>query len=356
MHVEICTSSRINLWDLLDSVKGTKQYAELVECLPSKNLRNHEESSFPQAGGRGASERPSDATLTIANIRKGQNLALSKLPFLWKMHEMLEDVEKTGDDHIVSWLPHGRGFRVHKPKSFVQKIIPHYFKQSKYKSFQRQLHLYDFVRTPRGVEAGAYSHPKFLRGSKSLCLSLSPHKIKGRKPHQQSVQAQGGVLNENVYPSLGKRLREGAHDDGFRGSRNSRNSSFILNNLRCNTSTERQPLVTSDGSFDWKQVQSMLVTGASLAAELEERNSRPVIWTSTTCCPSTTKPHSGDVVYAFGERPFRFIEDAYEKGATLGACCDEPDDVLLSDQELGCLIEESMDTGVDVTPYTDMVV
>jgi hypothetical protein len=253
MHVEICTSSRIDLWDLLEAAEGTKQHRELVECLPAKNLRNHQQyratvnGHSSQDGRNDSSESLSITSLTIANIRKGHNLASSKLPFLWKLHELLEDVEKTGDDHIISWMPSG-GFRVHKPKSFVQKIIPYYFKQSKYKSFQRQLHLYEFVRTQRGVEAGAYCHPKFVRGNKSLCLSLSPHKIKGRKPRSEPTTSQGTYpLNETVYPSLGKRFRVDSNastypslgkrlrtgnQDHLRGSNTQRNSTFSLNSLQ----------------------------------------------------------------------------------------------------------------------------
>lgn len=138
------------------------------------------------------------ADITIEQLRAGQNLASSKLPFLWKLHAMLDDVEKTGDDNIVSWLDHGKAFRVHKPKLFVQKIIPYYFKQSKYKSFQRQLHLYQFVRTPRGPEAGAYAHPKFIRDCKALCLSLSPKKSKSRIAAAEAAAAAAAAAGTTV--------------------------------------------------------------------------------------------------------------------------------------------------------------
>ena len=82
------------------------------------------------------SPRTDEKPLTIAALRQNQDLKGTKLPFLWKLHQMLEDVEKTGDDHIVSWLSHGRSFRVHKPKTFTAKIIPYYFRQTHYKSFQ----------------------------------------------------------------------------------------------------------------------------------------------------------------------------------------------------------------------------
>eukprot|EP00539_Tryblionella_compressa_P001104 CAMPEP_0178751226 /NCGR_PEP_ID=MMETSP0744-20121128/10419_1 /TAXON_ID=913974 /ORGANISM="Nitzschia punctata, Strain CCMP561" /LENGTH=361 /DNA_ID=CAMNT_0020404869 /DNA_START=211 /DNA_END=1296 /DNA_ORIENTATION=+ len=125
---------------------------------------------------------------TIEELRKDQKLPSSKLPFLWKLHLLLDDVEATGNEHIVSWLEHGRSFKVYRPKTFIASIAPFYFKQSKYKSFQRQLHLYEFTRTPYGPEAGSYSHPLFVRGQPDACLSLSPIKIKGKAGRQANLQ------------------------------------------------------------------------------------------------------------------------------------------------------------------------
>ena len=58
--------------------------------------------------------------------------------FPWKLHEMLELAEEEGFGGIVSWLPDGKSFKVYNPNIFVQKIMPNFFQQSKYKSFQRQ--------------------------------------------------------------------------------------------------------------------------------------------------------------------------------------------------------------------------
>jgi hypothetical protein len=67
---------------------------------------------------------------------------------------MLEEVEKAGGDFIVAWLPDGKAFRVQETDQFVNKIVPLYFKQRQYKSFQRQLHLYGFQRVSEGHEKG----------------------------------------------------------------------------------------------------------------------------------------------------------------------------------------------------------
>ena len=95
---------------------------------------------------------------------------------------MLEDMATVGDESIVSWQPHGKAFRVHQPKVFARTAMPQYFKQqTKYKSFQRQLHLYGFHRIKKGMDAGAYFHTMFTRDNKSMCLRMSYEKIKGNK-------------------------------------------------------------------------------------------------------------------------------------------------------------------------------
>ena len=58
-------------------------------------------------------------------------------PFPERLHIMLESIERDNLSHIVSWKSHGRAFVVHKPKEFVAKVLPVYFRQSKLTSFQR---------------------------------------------------------------------------------------------------------------------------------------------------------------------------------------------------------------------------
>jgi len=66
-----------------------------------------------------------------------------QIPFLFvvKLHELLRDCEQDleGKGRIISWTqPHGKSFKVHRPKEIIQFLLPTYFNQTKYKSFQRQ--------------------------------------------------------------------------------------------------------------------------------------------------------------------------------------------------------------------------
>jgi hypothetical protein len=69
-------------------------------------------------------------------LYKMKTLKMNTFP--WKLHKMLELAEDEEFEGIVSWLPGGKSFKVHDAKSFVQNIMPNFFQQSKYKSFQRQ--------------------------------------------------------------------------------------------------------------------------------------------------------------------------------------------------------------------------
>jgi hypothetical protein len=100
---------------------------------------------------------------------------------------MLEEMANVGDGSIVSWQPHGKAFRVHLPEVFAKTVMPRYFKQTKYKSFQRQLHLYGFHRIHKGMDRGAYCHSMFIRNKTSMSLQMTRQKIKGNKKTSSNV-------------------------------------------------------------------------------------------------------------------------------------------------------------------------
>ena len=46
------------------------------------------------------------------------------VPFPVKLHYMLSRMDVEGTNSIISWQPHGRCFLVHKPKEFIEEIMP----------------------------------------------------------------------------------------------------------------------------------------------------------------------------------------------------------------------------------------
>jgi len=107
-----------------------------------------------------------------------------------QLHKMLEATNREGLADIVSWSDHGRAFIVHRPTEFSQKVLPRFFKQHKYTSFQRQLNLYGFLRLSKGADNGGYYHELFLRGKPELALAMKRVKVKGtfKKPKRNPDQ------------------------------------------------------------------------------------------------------------------------------------------------------------------------
>lgn len=78
------------------------------------------------------------------------------LSFPWRLSTMLTDSEKSpgGFQDIVSWIDDGTTFKVHNRAEFTKRILPTYFRMTKYSSFTRQLHAYSFVCTRKGDSRG----------------------------------------------------------------------------------------------------------------------------------------------------------------------------------------------------------
>lgn len=73
-----------------------------------------------------------------SNNNKDHNGEDPALSFPLKLHAMLEDAESKGFANIVSWQAGNKSFKVHDINSFGGDIMPMYFNQTKFKSFQRQ--------------------------------------------------------------------------------------------------------------------------------------------------------------------------------------------------------------------------
>jgi hypothetical protein len=107
--------------------------------------------------------------------------------FPFKVYRMLTKAEQEGKDDIVSFVPSGKAFRIHKQAEFATEIMPEYFTTSRLSSFQRQLNLYGFRRIGEGSEKGGYHHEHFQKGCMSLC-----RKIKRQKTTKKSFSGMLG--------------------------------------------------------------------------------------------------------------------------------------------------------------------
>lgn len=75
--------------------------------------------------------------------------------FVVKLHMILSN---SNFESIVTWLPHGRSWRILRPKDFEQKVIPLYFRHGRYSSFMRQVNGWGFRRVTGGSDYNSYYH------------------------------------------------------------------------------------------------------------------------------------------------------------------------------------------------------
>ena len=127
------------------------------------------------------------AELEKLRHERGNGRGGNAIPFPHRLHNLLDlmDARAAKGDatgkSIVGWQPHGRAFRVHQKDVFVSKILPAFFSQTKYASFQRQLNMYGFVRITHGSDKGAVYHPLFVRHQRDLIPQIVRMRIKGTK-------------------------------------------------------------------------------------------------------------------------------------------------------------------------------
>lgn len=99
-------------------------------------------------------------------------------PFPEKLHRLLTETEKNGQEDTIAFTEDGKSFEILKPVQFFKEIVPKYFKQTKLSSFKRQLNLYGFDLTSSGLTRGLYTHPSFQRDRPDLARTIRRRDLK----------------------------------------------------------------------------------------------------------------------------------------------------------------------------------
>jgi len=174
--------NKIDNRELLPSTTTGKLRTDLL-CSDNANKNGSNRNSIPNSSS------------TVDDM----NNMFTKFAFPFKLHSILENAEKSNQEEIVSWLPSGKAFKIHKPKDFASNIMPSYFQQTKYRSFQRQLYIYGFdrVKDKSSDDYGAYYHKLFIRGESDLCLDMTRQKIKGTGLSNEERRRKAALSNAN---------------------------------------------------------------------------------------------------------------------------------------------------------------
>lgn len=112
-----------------------------------------------------------------------------ELNFPAKLHVILSNPEY---HDVISWLPHGRSFRILQLQAFEERILPKYFRHGRYPSFTRQLNGWGFRRITEGPEYNSHYHELFICGKPEMVdqmRRLTSKDMAKRKSSEQSSTA-----------------------------------------------------------------------------------------------------------------------------------------------------------------------
>jgi len=116
--------------------------------------------------------------------------------------QLMDILSNEEHSSIITWLPEGNGFIISKKKAFAEKILPKYFKASKFTSFTRKLNRWGFSRIPRGPQTGSYFHKFFQRDKPELCLQMTSNSGNKYQTHslpQQLLPSIPGVMGPGPF-------------------------------------------------------------------------------------------------------------------------------------------------------------
>jgi hypothetical protein len=120
----------VSIFSAMDEVGREYESAD-SSFQEAKTKKKEEGSSNKKTTGEEEDEDKTD--------KEKKNFSKLKLPFPWKLHQLLDDMRRDGCEDIASWLPGGKSFRIHKPEQFSKEIMSNYFRQTKFTSFIRQV-------------------------------------------------------------------------------------------------------------------------------------------------------------------------------------------------------------------------
>ena len=117
--------------------------------------------------------------------------------FPYKLYGMLQYAADSEYSSAVSWVDEGRAFAIHDQEALMEHISPLFFKQSKYRSFTRQLNLWGFNRV-QGFDMGpkgAWMHQCFLRDDFEALKSIVRIEVKNKTEAENPIAKK---INKNT--------------------------------------------------------------------------------------------------------------------------------------------------------------
>ncbi len=129
--------------------------AVLVPQYPLANGRTFRDMDPSSRDDRHGAEQRQHQQIDAGEESKSASDGKPERRFPWILHRVLEDAEQDHRQDVVAWTPTGNAFIVRKRDDFMKEILPRYFRQTKFKSFVRQLNLWGFTFIDQGPDKGS---------------------------------------------------------------------------------------------------------------------------------------------------------------------------------------------------------
>ena len=94
--------------------------------------------------------------------------------FILDLRAVLDD---KATDHLVHWGDRGESLVINDFQVFTDDLMPHHFRLYNWKSFHRQLNIYDFKMSASIGQTKEFAHPCFKRDEPELQRRLARNDI-----------------------------------------------------------------------------------------------------------------------------------------------------------------------------------
>ena len=217
--------------------------------------------------------------------------------FPQRLYDMLEQAEERGYDHVFSWMPDGKSFKIHlngagdpeSEKIIVKVLKSNNFHQTKFRSFLRQLNQYGFERTHRGPRKGECRHDFFVRGCRDLLEDKSIDDFQqlncSSDESDEDNQTPGRCLSRLLQMSTQD------HKSLFLQSDNANYwKPTSANNTAATPSNQAIPMVPTS---TWQQMYEKRSVVPTMLHNLHQQNSSISDNRKQQYCPIECKSHGG---------------------------------------------------------------
>ena len=112
------------------------------------------------------------------------------------MMKYAEDMPGDKEDHCVAWLTDGKSFVIRNPDGFTRRVLPKFFKATKFSSFTRKLYRWGFRQVNRGIgpdDPIIFGNEFFQRDRAELMVKMRSVTAAGIRKAQSLEAAQAQI-------------------------------------------------------------------------------------------------------------------------------------------------------------------